>query len=175
MCLINIFRRMESIQCEIQYLRDQLDDIRQSLRMNNLQSQNYSQENISPRQVLERQQQDEPGDNSCLTCDSQNANLNTEGEMVRLPVQDKMTYINSQQKASNYGPRQPGSSPRETVALSQYEASSIRSPSLKRKRSCFEISESSVAGFIDKGLITTDCAISCFRTSVYPDMVSGTK
>lgn len=165
--LITSPRRMENLQCEVQYLRDQLDDIRQSLRINNLQSQRHSQENVSPRQVAEGQQKDNPSDNSCLSCDSQYTNLNAENEIARLEVPNNMAHMSSQRIHSNPDPRRAASSSHDTVSHSQYEATSIRSPSLKRKRSCFEISESSVAGFIDKGLITTDCAISCFRTSVH--------
>lgn len=37
---------------------------------------------------------------------------------------------------------------------------------LKRKRSCFEIRDDAIADFIDKGLITPECAVSCFNTYV---------
>ena len=34
----------------------------------------------------------------------------------------------------------------------------------KRKRSCFEIRDESIADFINEGLITLECAMSCFNT-----------
>lgn len=58
-------------------------------------------------------------------------------------------------------------SPNEVSTRSHYEPSNAENMRpLKRKRSCFEIRDDAIADFIDKGLITAECAVSCFNSYV---------
>lgn len=84
-----------------------------------------------------------------------------------LGIQDTATYGNGQACQMPM----PVISPDGLSAHSHYDphygTSSIGNPQpLKRKRSCFEIRDDAIADFIDKGLITPECAVSCFNTYV---------
>jgi hypothetical protein len=87
---------------------------------------------------------------------------------VTLAVPDDPVYMGTHTGNSYPRSRPDLSSPHEISVQPRYEAPISELSSLKRKRSCFEISEDSVADFIDKGLITIDCAVSCFDTYVAP-------
>lgn len=87
---------------------------------------------------------------------------------MTLAVPDDPVYMNTH-TGNSYPRSKPDlSSPHEISVQPRYEAPIGELSSLKRKRSCFEISEDSVADFIDKGLITIECAVSCFDTYVFP-------
>lgn len=60
----------------------------------------------------------------------------------------------------------PDATPNQLSSYSLYDSPHTERRIPKRKRSCFEIRDDAVADFIDKKLITLDCAISCFNTLV---------
>lgn len=124
----------------------------------------HSEENISPQQVPEAQQQEARRGSECTSSCSQITNA--EDGVMTLAVPDNAVYL-SEQNGQPYPRSMPTlSSPHAVSAHSQYEAPIGQLSSLKRKRSCFEIRDDSVADFIDKGLITVECAVSCFNTCV---------
>lgn len=60
----------------------------------------------------------------------------------------------------------PTLSPNETSAQPLYVSNQIITRPPKRKRSGFEIRDEPIADFIDKGLISLECAVSYFNTYV---------
>lgn len=58
----------------------------------------------------------------------------------------------------------PTVSPNELATQSVYASNHIVTRPPKRKRSGFEIRDEPIADFIDKGLITFECALSYFNT-----------
>lgn len=160
----NHTRRIEGIECEVQYLKNQLDEMRNLLQHNRSHSSIHSQESVSPRQVLESQQHEVRGDSGCPSSHSQITLA--EDDIVTLAVPDNTAYLNTQTVHSYPRSGPDLSSPHEIAVQPRYEASTSEMSSLKRKRSCFEISEDSVADFIDKGLITMEYAVSYFDTYV---------
>lgn len=140
--------------------------MQQLLQQNRSHSSIHSQENVSPREILETQQHEVCGDSGCPSSCSHVTHA--EDDRMTLAIPDNTAYMNIQSQHDYSGSRAPLSSPHEASSHSQYEVPINGISSLKRKRSCFEISEDSVADFIDKGLISPECAVSYFNTCVSP-------
>ncbi|KAJ5157401.1 uncharacterized protein N7482_008501, partial [Penicillium canariense] len=104
-----VSERLEGVESEVQYLRKQLDDMRELLQKT--QPPGYTNRNGDP-------------------------------------------YSSSVLDVS----------PNQISVHSLYEPPRVEHRPHKKRRSCFEIRDEAVADFIDKGLITLECAISCFNT-----------
>lgn len=151
-------RRLENVESEMYYLRKQLDEMRELLQRTCASPTRYSQQ-MSPLQTREPQphiRQDSVCPSSC----SQPAHSRDHSDAMI--ARSRPTYTNG---TNNSYPRSvPDMSPNQIPLHPLYESPQADNRPLKRKRSCFEISDEAVADFIDKGLITLDCAISSFNT-----------
>lgn len=145
-------RRIEGVESEVQHLRAQLDEIRQLLEQSRAHSAINSQQTTSPQQQVRR-------GSVCTSSNSQHAP--PQENNLQLAIVESNGYVNGQE----YQRSLPELSPNGVSVQSVYEPSHANNPrSRKRKRSCFEIRSETVADFIDKGLITPECAYSCFNT-----------
>lgn len=146
------------MESEVRFLRTQLDEIRQLLEQSRSYSAIHSQPTSSPQQHME-QQQDVRRGSACTSSRSQHAQ--TQENIGALTLPNSTGYVNGQQ----YQRSLPELSPEGISVQSIYEPSQgDNSRSLKRKRSCFEVRGEAVADFIENGLITPECAYSCFNT-----------
>ncbi|KAJ5140353.1 transcriptional regulator family: Fungal Specific TF [Penicillium atrosanguineum] len=153
-----VAERIEGVESEVQHLRVQLDEIRQLLEQSRAHSAIDSRQTTPPQQHWEYQQQARRG-SACTSSYSHHAP--PQENAVTLTIVESNGYVNGQE----YQRSLPELSPNGVSGQSAYEPSHAdNSRSLKRKRSCFEIRGETVADFIDKGLITPECAYSCFNT-----------
>ncbi|KAJ5679073.1 transcriptional regulator family: Fungal Specific TF [Penicillium macrosclerotiorum] len=151
-----VSERLEGVECEVQYLRQQLDDMRDLLQKHHA-SPSVSSHNISPRQIRDHPRRT----SACSSLCSQFSR--PPNHVSAVAISDPARYLNGDNPT--YQQSVPGVSPNQISVSSIYEPSNgnILRPS-KRKRSCFEIRDESIADFIEKGLITLDCAVSFFNT-----------
>ncbi|KAJ5122625.1 hypothetical protein N7526_009562 [Penicillium atrosanguineum] len=155
-----VAERIEGVESEVQHLRVQLDEIRQLLEQSRAHSAIDSRQTTPPQQHWEYQQQARRG-SACTSSYSHHAP--PQENAVTLTIVESNGYVNGQE----YQRSLPELSPNGVSGQSAYEPSHAdNSRSLKRKRSCFEIRGETVADFIDKGLITPECAYSCFNTYI---------
>lgn len=140
------------------YLRRQLDDMRELLQRAGA-SPTINSQHLSPRQIREQPQQT-CGDSACASSCSQSTHgQDNSGALI---ANHSTVYTNG---GSHPYPRSvPDVSPNTIPVHPLYGSPPAEPRALKRKRSCFEIRDEAVADFIDKGLITLECAISCFNT-----------
>ncbi|KAJ5947173.1 hypothetical protein N7466_000188 [Penicillium verhagenii] len=161
-----VSERLEGVESEVQYLRRQLSEMQALINQNHISPtpQFQEQEFESPPPQL-HDHEDQPRRGSvCTSSCSQFAHPHQqEGTGAITAHQDSTDYIHS---STNYQRSMPTVSPNESRAVAPiYELPNGEAarPN-KRKRSCFEIREESIADFIDKGLITPEGAVSCFNT-----------
>ncbi|KAJ5364273.1 uncharacterized protein N7496_009986 [Penicillium cataractarum] len=153
-----VSERLESVESEMLYLRRQLDDMRELLQRT-CASPTINSQHLSPRQIRE-QPQETCRDSACASSCPQSAHCqDNNGALI---PNNGSVYTNG---AGNAYPRSvPDVSPNSIPVHPLYGSPQTEPRALKRKRSCFEIRDEAVADFIDKGLITLECAISCFNT-----------
>lgn len=140
------------------YLRRQLDDMRELLQRTCASPSTHPQ-HMSPLQTRERQlriRQDSVCPSSC----SQAAH--SQEHSGALIANSHPGYTNGTNHS--YPRSVPDISPNQIPVHPLCESPQTGNRALKRKRSCFEIRDDAVVDFVDKGLITLDCAISCFNT-----------
>ena len=158
----SVNRRLEGVESEVQYLRRQLDEMRELLKQTRSTSTSTSQAfSSSPQQRRDRPDHNRRG-SACTSSCSQLTTHPEEG--FRALTAPKSTGIT---RDPQYPRELPGVSSNEISVPSLYEPSvedSFR-PN-KRKRACFEIRDDAVADFIEKGLISAEYAYSCFNTCV---------
>ncbi|KAJ5085403.1 transcriptional regulator family: Fungal Specific TF [Penicillium argentinense] len=157
-----VAERLEGVESEVQFLREQLDEIRGLLQSHGANGSGPLLDDVSPRQVHEPQQ-DYCRVSGCTPSGTQVVHVQHGPEQSSAL---QYTIYPNEQNENSYRRSVPSlSSPHQISTHSQSEAPVISR--LKRKRSCFEIREDSVADFIDKGLISLECAASCFDTYVF--------
>ncbi|KAJ5710047.1 transcriptional regulator family: Fungal Specific TF [Penicillium malachiteum] len=155
-----VSERLEGVESEVQYLRQQLHEM-QALLVQNRENQSSSpQYSSSPRQLRDRPENIRRG-SACNSACSQYAHQEEYGALTI--HSGTAEYRNNPQTFDRSIPN--GSPNGVSAGHSMYEPSHADNPRpTKRKRSCFEIRDDSVIDFIDKGLISTECAVSCFNT-----------
>ena len=160
-------RRIEGVESEVQYLRKQLDQMREFLQQSRSQPTPKSQLTHSPSHLCDRQHQ-VPHESACGSSTSHfpHSRDHPEDGFSSIPVTGSARYTNCHQ----YQRSLPGSiqtlSPNDTSTQPLYTRSQIITRPPKRKRSGFEVRDEPIADFIDKGLITLECAVSYFNTYV---------
>lgn len=170
----NILRRIEGVESEIQYLRRQLDEMRDLLKESHSYSIPESGVTHSPSQ--DRQQVCRESACGSSRSHHHHSEVHTQEGLSSVPIASPAGYpshSNNHQYQRPMPGSMPGSrptlSPNELPVQSVYQASNqiiTRPP--KRKRSGFEVRDEPIADFIDKGLITLECAVSYFDTYVCP-------
>ncbi|KAJ5257129.1 hypothetical protein N7478_013233 [Penicillium angulare] len=161
-----VSERLEGVESEVQHLRQQLDDIRTLLLQGKSNVVTSPQNSNTSRNISDEVEQivhdsacNAHAPSSHFICQQEE-----HGAIIMHPL-GSAEYI----AGSNDHPRSVSViSPTGISAVpSTYQPSSPDSfrPN-KRKRSCFEIRDDSITDFIEKGLITPECAIACFNTSV---------
>ncbi|KAJ5672253.1 hypothetical protein N7507_001380 [Penicillium longicatenatum] len=158
-------RRLEGVESEVHYLRSQLDEMQALVNQNHIISSPRFQEQglHSPQQS--HGQVDEPRRGSaCTSSCSQFAHTHQQEGRGALTVH--AGSANHMNTSNSYQRSIPDVSPNgaTTVAPMYTPSNEDNFRPKKRKRSCFEIREESIADFIDKGLITPESAVSCFNT-----------
>jgi hypothetical protein len=160
-------RRIEGVESEVQYLRKQLDEMRELLQQSHAHTTPKSQITHSPTELRDRQQQGRR-ESFCDSLGSQypHSQDHSQSELPTIPAPGSGGYMNGHQYQRSM-PSIPTLSPNEIGTQSIYGASNqmITRP-LKRKRSGFEVRDEPIADFIDKGLITIEYAVSYFTTYV---------
>ncbi|KAJ5648079.1 transcriptional regulator family: Fungal Specific TF [Penicillium lividum] len=157
-----VSERFEGVESEVQYLRRQLDDMQALINQHHLNRNTGFQD-----QGLDSPQLYDQGDTrrgSACTAASQFTHLHQQDGLGALIVHPSPAEYMS--GSNHYQRSMPDVSPNGiTTVASMHEPSNEDNfrPN-KRKRSCFEIREESIADFIEKGLITSECAVSCFNT-----------
>jgi hypothetical protein len=158
-------RRIEGVESEVQYLRKQLDEMRELLKHTRSQPSPKSQPTHSPNQHCDRQQQVRH-ESACASSGSQypHPQHHPQDEFSSVPVPCSGGYTNGHQCQRSMPGSIPALSPNETSARPIFAADQIITRPPKRKRSGFEIRDEPITDFIDKGLITLECAVSYFNT-----------
>ncbi|KAJ6118167.1 transcriptional regulator family: Fungal Specific TF [Penicillium samsonianum] len=160
-----VSERIESVESEVQYLRQQLDEMRELLQQSRSQPTPKSQLTHSPSHLRDRQQQvaheSARGSSGSHYPHSQD---NPQDGFPNIPVASSVGYTNGHQYQRSMPGSMPALSPNETSAQPLYASNRIITRPPKRKRSGFEIRDEPIADFIDKGLITLECAMSYFHT-----------
>ncbi|KAJ5536982.1 hypothetical protein N7513_010168, partial [Penicillium frequentans] len=160
-----VSERLEGVESEVQYLRRQLDEMQALVNQNHadpsprFQGQDFH----SPQQLHVQADQPRRG-SACTSSCSQFAHPHQPEDPGALTVHPgSAEFMNSSQ---SYPRSIPDISPNgvTTVAPLYTPSNGDNFRPKKRKRSCFEMREESIADFIDKGLITPDGAVSCFNT-----------
>ncbi|KAJ5760588.1 transcriptional regulator family: Fungal Specific TF [Penicillium odoratum] len=157
-----VSERLEGVESEVQYLRRQLDDMQALINQHQInQNTGFQEHGIDSPQLYHQ------GDirrGSACTSASQFTHPHQQDGVGALTVHPSSAeYMDGshhyQRSVSDVSPNGI------TTVAPMYEPSNEDNfrPN-KRKRSCFEIREESIADFIDKGLITPECAVSCFNT-----------
>ncbi|KAJ5503715.1 transcriptional regulator family: Fungal Specific TF [Penicillium fimorum] len=158
-------RRFEAVECEIKHLRGQLDEMRDLLQQSRSQNTPKSQLTHSPSYIRDRQQQvhrESPHGSS----GSHYPHLqdHSQGVFPNVPITSSVGYTDGHQYQRSMPGSIPGHSPNETSAQPPYASNQTITNPPKRKRSGFEIRDDPITDFIDKGLITLECAVSYFNT-----------
>jgi hypothetical protein len=153
----------------MQYLRRQLDEMRELLQQSNSHSTPKSQVTHSPTRDRHLVRRESACGSSCPHYP--HPQDHPQECLANMPVTASAGYTNGHTTGHQYQSSMPGSmptlSPNEIPVQSLYQASNqiiTRPP--KRKRCGFEIRDEPIADFIDKGLITLECAVSYFNTYV---------
>ncbi|KAK4868385.1 hypothetical protein LT330_007107 [Penicillium expansum] len=156
-------RRIDGVESEVQYLRKQLDEMRELLQQGCSQPTPKSRPTHSPSHLRDRQQQ-VYHESACGSSDSHYPRSQDHPQDVfpSIPLTNSVGYAHGHQRSM------PGSipalSPNETSARPLCASSQIIARPPKRKRSGFEIRDEPIADFIDKQLISLECAVSYFNT-----------
>ncbi|KAF3016615.1 hypothetical protein E8E15_004039 [Penicillium rubens] len=160
-----VSERIEGVESEVQYLRKQLDEMRELLKHTRSQPSPKSQPTHSPNQHCDRQQQVRH-ESACASSGSQypHPQHHPQDEFSSVPVPCSGGYTNGHQCQRSMPGSIPALSPNETSARPIFAADQIITRPPKRKRSGFEIRDEPITDFIDKGLITLECAVSYFNT-----------
>ncbi|KAJ5265286.1 hypothetical protein N7524_006304 [Penicillium chrysogenum] len=160
-----VSERIEGVESEVQYLRKQLDEMRELLKHTRSQPSPKSQPTHSPNQHCDRQQQVRH-ESACASSGSQypHPQHHPQDEFSSVPVPSSAGYTNGHQCQRSMPGSIPALSPNETSARPIFAADQIITRPPKRKRSGFEIRDEPITDFIDKGLITLECAVSYFNT-----------
>ncbi|KAJ5842224.1 hypothetical protein N7534_012054 [Penicillium rubens] len=160
-----VSERIEGVESEVQYLRKQLDEMRELLKHTRSQPSPKSQPTHSPNQHCDRQQQVRH-ESACASSGSQypHPQHHPQDEFSSVPVPSSGGYTNGHQCQRSMPGSIPALSPNETSARPIFAADQIITRPPKRKRSGFEIRDEPITDFIDKGLITLECAVSYFNT-----------
>ncbi|OQD84001.1 hypothetical protein PENANT_c014G00912 [Penicillium antarcticum] len=157
--------RIEGVESEVQYLRRQLDEMRELLQQSRAHTTPKSQVTHSPNQPRDRQAQVRR-ESFCGSSCSQytHSQDHVQDGLPTIPVPGSGGYMNGHQYQRSM-PSIPTLSPNEIATQPIYGVSNqIITRPLKRKRSGFEIRDEPIADFIDKGLITPEYAVSYFNT-----------
>ncbi|CAG8156316.1 unnamed protein product [Penicillium nalgiovense] len=159
-------RRIEGVESEVQHLRKQLDKMRGLLKQNQSQPSPKFQPTPFPNQHSDRQQQVRH-ESACASSGSHypHPQHHPQDEPSSVPVPSSAGYANGHQHQRSMPGSIPALSPNETSARPIYASSQIITRPPKRKRSGFEIRDEPITDFIDKGLITLECAVSYFNTT----------
>ncbi|KAJ5480051.1 transcriptional regulator family: Fungal Specific TF [Penicillium desertorum] len=160
-----VSERIEGVESEIQYLRKQLGEMRELLKQSRSQPSPKSQPTHSPNQHCDRQQQVRH-ESACASSGSHypHPQHHPQDEFSSVPVPSSARYANGHQYQRSMPGSIPALSPNETSARPIYASNRIITRPPKRKRSGFEIRDEPITDFIDKGLITLECAVSYFNT-----------
>lgn len=129
--------------------------MRELLHQNHTQSTPHSSVHISPHGIHDQQQVRQ--ESSSASPASQFTHPQPLGPLT---VPNSNTYANQQYKESVNAVSPNGVSVPSLRDAIVAENDRVN----KRKRSCFEIRDESIADFINEGLITLECAMSCFNT-----------
>ncbi|CDM31528.1 transcriptional regulator family: Fungal Specific TF [Penicillium roqueforti] len=157
-----VSERIEGVESEVQYLRKQLDQMRELFQQSRSQPTPKSQLTHSPSHLCDRQQ-DVPRESACGSRFPHSQD-HPEGLFPHIPVTGSARYTNCHQYQRSMSGTIQTLSPNETSTQPPYARSQIITRPPKRKRSGFEIRDEPIADFIDKGLITLECAVSYFNT-----------
>ncbi|KAJ5965158.1 transcriptional regulator family: Fungal Specific TF [Penicillium vulpinum] len=156
-------RRIESVESEVQYLRRQLDEIHNLLQQSRSQPTPKSQLTHSPSHLRDRQHRVRH-ESACGSSHYPHSQDHSQEGFPNIPATSSAGYTNGQQYQRSIPGSIPAMSPNETSAQALYASKQIITRPLKRKRSRFEIREDPITDFINKGLITLECAVSYFNT-----------
>lgn len=161
-------RRIEGVESEVQYLRNQMEKMRELLEQSRAQLSPESRLSHSPSQLRARQQVCH--ESACSSSGTQHPPPRNHNHDFGAISSMESGYSNGHQYQRSLSASIPTLSPNEVSAQPLYAPNRVVNRPLKRKRSGFEIREDPIADFVDKGLITFDCAVSYFNTYVYPRM-----
>ncbi|KAJ5993061.1 hypothetical protein N7451_008785 [Penicillium sp. IBT 35674x] len=160
-----VSERLEGVESEVQYLRRQLHEMQALVNQTHADpSPRFQDQDFhSPQQLHVQADQPRRGSACTSSCSQFTHPHQPEGPGALTVHPGSADYMNSSQ---SYQRSIPDVSPNgvTTVAPMYRPSNGDNFRPKKRKRSCFEIREESIADFIDKGLITPDCAVSCFNT-----------
>ncbi|KOS48286.1 hypothetical protein ACN38_g687 [Penicillium nordicum] len=159
-----VSERIEGVESEVQYLRKQLDEIRELLQHSRPQPTPKPQPTQSPTHLGDQQHIRREGDGGSSGFHYPHPQDPPQGEFTNIPVTNSAGYANSHRYQRSMPPSIPTLSPNDTSAQPLYASNHIIDRPPKRKRSGFEIREEPIADFIDKGLISLECAVSYFNT-----------
>ncbi|KAJ5367728.1 hypothetical protein N7541_001669 [Penicillium brevicompactum] len=158
-----VSERIEGVEYEVQYLRKQLDDMRELLQQNRAQSTpKSSQLAHSPSHLRGRQPLCH--ESACGSSVSQFPHTQDRPQEYGDVSATDPGYTDGHQFQRSMPASMPTVSPNELATQSVYASNHIVTRPPKRKRSGFEIRDEPIADFIDKGLITFECALSYFNT-----------
>ncbi|CAG8232259.1 unnamed protein product [Penicillium salamii] len=155
-------RRIEGVESEVQYLRKQMNEMRELLEQSRAQLSPDSRLTHSPSQLRARQQACH--ESACSSSGTQHPPPRNHPHDFGAISSLESGYSNGHQYQRSLPASIPTLSPNEISAQPLYASNRIVNRPLKRKRSGFEIREDPIADFVDKGLITFDCAVSYFNT-----------
>ncbi|KAJ5681158.1 hypothetical protein N7536_012297 [Penicillium majusculum] len=160
-----VSERIESVESEVQCLQKQLDEMRELLQQSRSQPTPKSQLTQSPTHPRDQQQhvrRESAGGSSGLHYP--HPEDHPQDEFPNIPVTNSAGYANSHRYQRSIPASIPTLSPNESSAQPLYVSNQIITRPPKRKRSGFEIRDEPIADFIDKGLISLECAVSYFNT-----------
>ncbi|KAJ5374382.1 transcriptional regulator family: Fungal Specific TF [Penicillium concentricum] len=160
-----VAERIEGVESEVQHLRRQLDKMRELLQQSRSQPTPKSYLTHSPGHLRDRQQQVRRESASGSSGTHYHHTQNDSEELFsNIPITSPAGYTNGHQYQRSMPGSIPGLSPNETSAQPPYASNHTITRPPKRKRSGFEIRDDPIIDFIDKGLITLECAVSYFNT-----------
>ncbi|CAG8138860.1 unnamed protein product [Penicillium nalgiovense] len=136
------------------------------LKQNRSQPSPKFQPTHFPNQHCDRQQQVRH-ESACASSGSHypHPQHHPQDEPSSVPVPSSAGYANGHQHQRSMPGSIPALSPNDTSAQPIHASSQIITRPPKRKRSGFEIRDEPITDFIDKGLITLECAVSYFNTT----------
>ena len=148
-------------------MRRQLDEMQALVNQSHINpSPRFQEQDLhSPRQLHGRADQPRRGSACTSSCSQFAQPHQQDGLGALIAHHGSADYVNSSQSYQRSIP-DVSTNGVTTVAPMYTPSNGDSSQPKKRKRSCFEIREESIADFIDKGLITPECAVSCFNTCV---------
>ncbi|CAG8267686.1 unnamed protein product [Penicillium salamii] len=158
-----VSERIEGVESEVQYLRKQMNEMRELLEQSRAQLSPDSRLSHSPSQLRDRQQACH--ESACSSSGTRHPPPRSHPHAFEAMSSMESRYSNGHQYQRSLPASIPTLSPNEISAQPLYASNRIVNRPLKRKRSGFEIREDPIADFVDKGLITFDCAVSYFNTT----------